>query len=173
MLKYQEINLSSLPHLDFSRGDLKSVTQVYLQAAHDMMMALHEKRGSSIDVLRFRSAVIYHLIQQLFIVSENEIKRGHSDWQSNYTLVSQGGYGRRELCLHSDIDLLFLYEGKAEGFIKLLSERILQGLWDAGLEVGFATRTVADCRRLMEGDLTILTSLLDARFLIGERELYA
>ena len=172
MLKYQEINLSSLPHLDFSRGDLKSVTQVYLQAAHDMMMALHEKRGSSIDVLRFRSAVIDHLIQQLFIVSENEIKRGHSDWQSNYTVVSQGGYGRRELCLHSDVDLLFLYEGDEKKYVETIVEKILHPLWDLGLDIGHATRTVPECKHIMLEDLTVLTSMMDARFLIGSEKLW-
>lgn len=92
--------------------------------------------------------------------------------QKKWALVAQGGYGRRELCYHSDIDLLFLYDGQPSLEFQQAIEKFLRELWDAGFEVGAATRTVHDCRHLMAEDLTILTALLDARFLIGEKGLF-
>ncbi|MBI4373484.1 MAG: HD domain-containing protein, partial [Deltaproteobacteria bacterium] len=87
-------------------------------------------------------------------------------------LTAQGGYGRQELSLNSDIDLLILYDGKELSPLKSFTEKLLHPLWDLGLEVGFATRTVSDCHQLMQDDMTILSSLIDARYLAGDRALF-
>ncbi|WP_191083784.1 [protein-PII] uridylyltransferase [Roseococcus microcysteis] len=91
----------------------------------------------------------------------------------DFALVATGGYGRGVLAPHSDIDLLFLTQREPGARTRRLIEFILYLLWDLGLKVGHATRSAQDC--LTEGckDVTILTALVDARFLGGDAEAFA
>lgn len=82
-------------------------------------------------------------------------------------LFALGGYGRRELCPYSDIDLMFFtpkMPGKAEDEA---IEKFLYSLWDRGLKVGHSTRNMDDCLSLSRKDSKIMTSLLDSRQLYG------
>ena len=81
-------------------------------------------------------------------------------------LVALGSYGRRELCPHSDIDLLFLisddHDRRAqESFVNM----VLYGMWDLGFDVGQAVRTVSECIDAAKEEQSILSSLLDARLI--------
>ncbi len=87
-------------------------------------------------------------------------------------LVALGGYGRGELAPFSDIDLLFLLPYKLTPHGEQVVEFMLYRLWDLGLKVGHATRSVDDCIRLALSDMTIRTGLLEARFLWGDQKLY-
>jgi len=88
-------------------------------------------------------------------------------------MVATGGYGRATLAPFSDIDLLFLTDVKAPPHVERAVEFILYFLWDLGLKVGHATRSVAECRQAAREDVTIRTSLLDARCLSGDQKLFA
>ncbi len=88
------------------------------------------------------------------------------------TVVATGGYGRGELAPQSDIDLLFVRPFKQTAWGESVIEFILYMLWDLGLKVGHATRSLAECVRLAKQDVTIRTALLEARYLWGDRELY-
>ena len=87
-------------------------------------------------------------------------------------LVAIGGYGRGELAPQSDIDLLFLLPYKQTPWGEQVVEFILYMLWDLSLKVGHATRTVDDCIRLSRSDMTIRTTLLEARYLWGDEDLF-
>jgi [protein-PII] uridylyltransferase len=87
-------------------------------------------------------------------------------------VVATGGYGRGLLAPGSDIDLLFLLPYKQTAWGESVAEAILYGLWDMGLKVGHATRTINECVRQAKADMTIRTALLEARFLLGEQKLY-
>jgi len=84
------------------------------------------------------------------------------------TIVAVGGYARREMSLHSDVDLLFLHRDELSPFAASVAERLQYWLWDAGLTVGGAVRSVAESVELGRRDPTVATSLLTARFLAGE-----
>ncbi|MEO1397725.1 MAG: [protein-PII] uridylyltransferase [Pseudomonadota bacterium] len=88
-------------------------------------------------------------------------------------IVCVGGYGRGSLAPGSDIDLLFLLPYKQTALGESIVEYILYMLWDLGFKVGHATRSVEDCLRLSVEDITIRTSILEARFLLGQKALYA
>jgi [protein-PII] uridylyltransferase len=88
------------------------------------------------------------------------------------SLAAVGGYGRGELAPHSDIDLLFLLPYKLTPHSEQVVEFILYRLWDLGLKVGHAARTVQECMRQAQGDLTIRTNLLESRYLWGDQPLY-
>jgi len=87
-------------------------------------------------------------------------------------IVATGGYGRGVLAAGSDIDLLFLLPYKQTAWGESVAETILYCLWDMGLKVGHATRSVIECIRAAKADMTIRTALLEARFLLGDRKLY-
>jgi [protein-PII] uridylyltransferase len=87
-------------------------------------------------------------------------------------LVAVGGYGRAELAPYSDIDLLFLLPYKLTPHCEQVVEYILYRLWDLGLKVGQSTRSIDECLARAKDDLTILTALLEARYLWGEQELF-
>ncbi|MGF1639981.1 MAG: [protein-PII] uridylyltransferase [Rhodospirillales bacterium] len=87
-------------------------------------------------------------------------------------VVATGGYGRGELSPFSDIDLMFLVADPKSTRTKAIVEYVLYLLWDLGLKVGHATRTVDDCVRLAKSDPTICTSLLESRWLCGDGALF-
>jgi [protein-PII] uridylyltransferase len=89
-----------------------------------------------------------------------------------FAFVAVGGYGRMELCLHSDVDVVFLFANKVPTLAKALAEDVLYPLWDIGLELGHGTRSVNDCLALAGEDFEVLTSMLDARFICGDSPLY-
>lgn len=87
-------------------------------------------------------------------------------------IIATGGYGRAELSPFSDIDLMFLLpRGHNEAFSPLI-HFILYGLWDLQLKLGHATRTVDESLLNARMDLTIRTSLLESRWLWGNRGLF-
>lgn len=88
------------------------------------------------------------------------------------TIVAVGGYGRGELAPHSDIDLLFLLPYKMTPHGEQVVEFMLYRLWDLGLKVGHAARSIDECLARARGDLTIRTALLEARYIWGEPSLF-
>lgn len=88
-------------------------------------------------------------------------------------VVATGGYGRKELFPHSDIDLLFIYRPAARATAERVTRTLLYVLWDAGLKVGHALRGVDDTLALAREDITIRTGVLDARLVTGDAELFA
>ncbi|MEJ2429010.1 MAG: [protein-PII] uridylyltransferase [Deltaproteobacteria bacterium] len=90
-----------------------------------------------------------------------------------YAIIALGGYGRKEQCLHSDIDVLLLFGKKIPKEAAVLVQEIFYPLWDTGMEVSYATRTLKECLKLASQDFEVLTSLVDARFLCGISSLYS
>jgi [protein-PII] uridylyltransferase len=87
-------------------------------------------------------------------------------------VVATGGYGRGLMAPGSDIDLLFLLPYKQTAWGESVAEAILYCLWDMGLKVGHATRSVDECIRQAKADMTIRTAILESRFLLGDRKLF-
>ncbi|HPI92951.1 MAG TPA: [protein-PII] uridylyltransferase [Deltaproteobacteria bacterium] len=96
-------------------------------------------------------------------------KADHLQW----CMAAVGGYGRRELCPHSDIDLLLLIDRRAslEETEKNL-RGLLYPLWDRGFTVGYSVRTVKQALRDTRDDFFFRTALLDVRYLCGRRDLF-
>ena len=91
---------------------------------------------------------------------------------SEAALVATGGYGRGELFPASDIDLLVLLAKEPSEGEREALERLIGRFWDIGLEIGHSVRTVEGCVEAAAGDITIRTTLLEARFLVGSRALF-
>jgi [protein-PII] uridylyltransferase len=89
-----------------------------------------------------------------------------------YAFIALGGYGRQEQCVYSDVDLLFLFKQNVPEEAESLIREIVYPLWDIGLDIGYATRSIKECLSLAGKDFEVFTSLLDARFICGMSTLY-
>ena len=96
---------------------------------------------------------------------------------AGYCLVAVGGFGRGELFPHSDVDVLLLLPDDAQvdsdAALKTRIESFIGSCWDTGLEIGSSVRTVSDCVEEAAKDVTVQTSLLEARLLAGSRTMFA
>ncbi len=92
---------------------------------------------------------------------------------AQFAAAAVGGYGRRELFPYSDVDLLFVFEAENDlGNIKEPLSECLRVLWDSGMRVSHSVRTIAECCRLNEQNTELHISLLDLRFLYGNRGIF-
>ena len=114
------------------------------------------------------------IMDRYFRESLQESKAGNHLFSKRtpFAILAVGGYGREELSLHSDIDILILFDSRIPFLAKGLTEDILYPLWDLGLDLGYGTRTIKDCLRLSTDDFEVLTSMMDARFLCGNSPLF-
>ena len=87
----------------------------------------------------------------------------------NISLVAVGGYGRKELFPYSDVDILILLDHPADAALQEKLEQFVQHCWDIGLDLGHSVRTVDECLEASDADITVSTSLLEARIVIGNR----
>ncbi len=135
------------------------------------MLALGERfareqtdAGAGLTLVQARAAQADALVQGLW----TGLTGSRPELSSGLALVAVGGYGRRQLFPYSDVDLLFLLDGKsAERDAKDVIRKLNQELWDAGLRVAAVTRQVGECARLDPDNAEWTLSLLDRRFVAG------
>ena len=89
-----------------------------------------------------------------------------------FAIIALGGYGRKEHCIHSDIDLLILFEKIVPPEVEAFLQELLYPLWDGRFEVGYAVRNVKECLEMAFDRFDILTTILDARFICGASLIY-
>jgi [protein-PII] uridylyltransferase len=94
-------------------------------------------------------------------------------FRSGLVLLAVGGYGRRELFPHSDIDMMFLVpEGAPGGAAKEALAQFMRSIWDCGLRLSHSVHSVRECCEIHEGNIELTVSLIDRRFLTGDEDLY-
>ena len=131
-------------------------------------------KHSGNDCVAERSFLMDQIIRVLFDHAINHlIRRGVPTTGERISVVAIGGYGRGELAPLSDVDLLFLLPYKETPFSEQLVEFILYSLWDVGLKVGQAVRSISENITYAKADVTVRTTLLDARWIWGDQELAA
>jgi [protein-PII] uridylyltransferase len=129
--------------------------------------------GKGLDCAASLSALQDQVIELLYDVTIRQFYRVQNPSTSErISIVAVGGYGRGTLAPGSDIDLLFLLPYKQTAWSESIAEFMLYVLWDLRLKVGHAARSIDDCVRLARSDDTILTALLEARFICGDRALF-
>jgi len=131
-----------------------------------------QQGADGLDTARLLSAVQDEVLHALFDFTTTHVFRARNPTEGERLAVfATGGYGRSVLAPSSDIDLLFIRAYKASPHAESVIEFMLYALWDMGLKVGHAFRTPQECVRLGKEDVTIKTSLLDARYLFGDKGL--
>jgi len=143
-------------------------------AAAEVELARRLQAGA--DGIAYGEARSYFVDQLLRVLYDFAVERlyqlANPSAAERLALIATGGYGRRELAPHSDVDLLFLLPYKITPSGEQVVETILYFLWDLGFKVGHATRSVEECLRQAMADWTIRTNLLEARFVWGDGALF-
>jgi len=135
-----------------------------LQASRRELRERYRTDGKAQQMLRQHRLLIDRTLRSLW--SEAALP-------ASLALVAVGGYGRGELFPHSDVDLLVLLPGEPGAQLRSKLEALIGRFWDAGLEPGHGVRTVEECVSESAKDITVQTSLLEARCLAGSRSLFA
>jgi [protein-PII] uridylyltransferase len=139
---------------------------------HRLLME-HRGGGGGREVATARALLLDVLLQNIFAQAAKQV----TGEAVPVTLVAVGGYGRGELCPHSDVDIMFLHAGKARGgkadpYVAALVERVLYTLWDIGFDVGHSTRTIDEAVHQANADIKNKTALIESRPVAGLAELH-
>ena len=149
----------------------------YVELENVMLERMHRKGDSGLEVCQARAAMIDVVIENLFLAALDLYTTEQGALPCKMAILATGGYGRRELNPHSDIDLMFLYPIKAGGkafekFQEIVAEEILYPLWDLGLKVGHASRNakevIDECRKEIQSK----NAILESRVICGSEPLY-
>jgi [protein-PII] uridylyltransferase len=159
------------PALD--RSAFVAPLKAVLTTGHAEIRRRFDATGDGSAVMREQCFLMDQLIRVLFDLVTGEIyPLPNPTSGERLAIIAVGGYGRGELAPYSDIDLLFLLPYKRTPYTEQVVEYLLYLLWDLGLRIGQATRSVEECQRLAKSDLTIRTGLLEARYLCGDQALF-
>jgi [protein-PII] uridylyltransferase len=125
--------------------------------------------GDGLAAIASRTALVEQVLLRLW---GEVICSGGSD-PKNFVLVALGGFGRRALFPHSDVDILFLHADRStEEALRDPVRNFSQELWDLRMKLGPTTRTLAECDQFDPQNVEFTISLLDCRYLVGDRDLF-
>lgn len=157
--------------LEKKRKTYMSALKQYLDSNYARIRDLHANGASGIESVRGFTSFIDVLLKHIFRVATEEAKRkGFS--MGRCVLVALGGYGRGELNPSSDVDLMIVFKKKQDKFVQMMAQKIFYTLWDTGINVGHSVRSLEDCISLAKEDLISRTSMMESRYIIGDRRLY-
>jgi [protein-PII] uridylyltransferase len=144
----------------------------YLAEARIYLESMHRETQSGREVNEANSDLTDRLVRRLFSMAEEiHLARG-AIVEGDVAVIAVGGYARREMSIHSDVDLLLLYRDGMTPFVEFVAERLQYWLWDAGVTIGCATRTIEQTVELGREDVTVRTAVLMARYLCGDGEFF-
>jgi [protein-PII] uridylyltransferase len=143
----------------------------HLAAGYARLRSRHADGASGEESVRGYAAFMDGFLRLLFTLADREV-RGAGHAPTPLVLVAIGGFGRGELHPSSDIDLMLIHGGEVTPYVQRMAQETLYTLWDLGLRVGHACRSLADCLALARTDLPSRTSMQAARFLAGDRRLF-
>ncbi|HVS27715.1 MAG TPA: [protein-PII] uridylyltransferase [Burkholderiales bacterium] len=135
----------------------------FLSERRDQLEREYQKHPFPSQLLDSHRKLIDEVLQSLC---------GDSQLPKSMALLAVGGYGRGELFPYSDVDLLVLLRDSADLVLQVQLERFIGLLWDIGLEVGHSVRTLEQCQEEAHKDVTVQTTLLEARLLYGSNALF-
>jgi [protein-PII] uridylyltransferase len=148
-------------------AELGTLRQRYRQDKAALFAELGEQGASTRGVRK--------TLQRLARLTDETLRQlwGRAGFGGGFTLLAVGGYGRGELFPNSDVDVLVLLPDGAEpdgdDTLKARLESFIGACWDVGLEIGSSVRTIADCVDEARRDVTVQTSLLECRPIVGSR----
>lgn len=145
---------------------LPQLSTLYQKESADLRQTF-ERTGDGAAAIRRRAAIVDNIVNKIWTSLTSEKDR------INIAIVATGGFGRRELFPHSDVDVLYLCANEAaERDAHQTLRSVTQAMWDAGLRASPATRTLKECDKVNPDNLEFTISLLDRRFLTGDVALY-
>src|SRR4051794_6151455 len=149
--------------------------QKFLKIENYRLRLRHQAGGGGREVCASRASLIDVLLRHIFSFASASAMEITKTKAVPVSLVALGGYGRGELNPSSDVDVMFLHAHTGKELPDSLArtvEQILYFLWDIGFKVGHSTRTVREAVAQANGEMVTKTSMLEARFLTGDFDLY-
>jgi [protein-PII] uridylyltransferase len=158
-------------------GEILGTYKQFLKVEGHRLRLLHRAGASGREVAQGRAHVMDLLLGHIFAGAVANVRQQPEMTPVPLILVAYGGYGRAELSPHSDVDILFIHNsstrgGKAPAYVEAVSSQVLYMLWDVGLKLGYATRSIAEAVAHANQDMQSKTALIESRLLAGERALY-
>jgi [protein-PII] uridylyltransferase len=149
----------------------------FLKVEEHRLRLWHRAGADGRTIARGRAQLMDVVLQHLFRNADAAYRRQHPDPTTPLALIATGGYGRTELCPHSDIDIMFLHDSPARGgknhpHLESVVEKVLYMLWDLGLKVGHSTRTIREAVQHANANMQSKTALIESRLIVGDDELY-
>ncbi len=166
--------MAATPGFEARRALLAATLRAALaQGRSELQRRLRETPAKGLELAGAQAFLIDQLLRLLFdTVVMDLYPASNRTAAERLTLIAVGGYGRGQMAPFSDIDLLFLTPWKQTAWGEQVIETMLYLLWDLGLKVGHATRSLDDMVRMAKSDITIRTALLESRFVWGDQPLY-
>jgi [protein-PII] uridylyltransferase len=158
--------LNRLPQLLAEADGSPTAYRDCLRQAHDELKARFLAEEPIEDLVHARAALIDVVLREAW-------RSQHLSDDDSWSLVAVGGYGRGELHPCSDIDIMLLVPAPPDEQGRSSVERLVTFFWDIGLEVGHSVRTVEECVQESIADVSVMTTLLEARHLAGSAALVA
>ncbi len=144
----------------------------FLRIENHRLRLKHQAGGGGREIAQQRAVLVDIVLRHLYQAAEK--LSGSQNSGCGVALAAIGGFGRGELCPCSDVDLMFLHDdcSHVPEQIGTLIEALLRTLWDVGFKVGHSTRSASEAIRQANADMQSKTSLLESRFIAGDRRLY-
>jgi len=132
----------------------------------------HRSGTGGREIIQAHTSLVDEVIRHVLLSMTQLEAYAEANVLEDFALIAVGGYGRGELNPLSDIDLLFLLSKKTQPITETFIKDALSVIWGFDMEIGHSSRTIKDCVKLAQEDLTIKTSMIETRFLIGNRTTY-
>src|SRR5437773_1506305 len=143
-----------------------------LAEGYDSLKVRHAEGASGQESVRTHARLMDDVILSLRrLIAADAVADGLA--ATPQVVMALGGYGRGELHPLSDVDLMVIYDGKMSPYVQRMMQELLYSLWDLGLHVGHSLRSLDDCVAMARTDFPSRTSMQEARFLAGDRRLFA
>ncbi|MGA2030559.1 MAG: [protein-PII] uridylyltransferase, partial [Verrucomicrobiota bacterium] len=177
----RKIEAAAEAHLTFTpnstAADKLASYKGFLKVETHRLKLLHRAGADGREICLGRAAILDALLRHLWESARGSLSPQAQNEFPPLALVAIGGYGRAELNPHSDIDFMFLHDGQIAAnkplpYLSKLIDGVLYPLWDVGLKVGHAVRSIDDCVKVANTDMQSKTSLIEARLIIGDAALF-
>ncbi len=151
--------------------------KAFLKVETHRLKIEHRGGAGGREICQARATILDELLRHLWTSACASLSAQAQKEFPPIALVAIGGYGRAELNPHSDIDFMFLHDGQvAVGrplpHLSRLIDGVLYPLWDTGLKVGHAVRSIDECVKIANSDMQSKTSLIEARLIVGSEALF-
>ena len=147
--------------------NIKDLKKNYFQARESIRKSFFSNY-SGIKNSKQNSDLIDKIISKIFFKIEKKNKKIFK----KFSITAVGGYGRKQLAPYSDIDLLFIHDLENLEIVEEIVKEFLYPLWDLGLKIGYAVRSLKESITFSEKDQIIKTTMLDIRLICGSKDLF-
>ena len=166
-------SIKTIPEDPRDRLEYFNAFKGLLEGEREKVKIFHASETGGREVVQANTCLVDEALKQVINSLATLPDFSKSNIFEKFALAAVGGYGRGELNPHSDVDLLFILPKKSDSkLVGQFIQDVVSVLWGIKLEIGHSCRTVRECQQLAREDLTVGTSMIDTRFLLGDQDLY-